>query len=142
MFKMKLADDETFVEGRSKENAKRLVQKASELGVDPRLVRATTGGYIAPKVLAGDVKSPSGHFSAVEENTNQDLPHPDSKENEQRKEQAKPKGESFDPADYGVGAVKRYLEGASEDERQRVLDAEREGKARKSLLLDNEREED
>lgn len=139
MFKMKLADDETFVEGRSKENAKRLLQKASELGVDPRLVRATTGGYIAPKALVGDDESPSGRFSAVEENTNSNLPHPDSQEDERRK--ASPKGQEFDPANYGVGAVRRYLENADEDERQRVLDAEQKGKARKSLLPDDEGKE-
>lgn len=143
-----MADDETFVEGRTRETAVRLISKAAELGVDPKRVKATTGGYVAPKSLvdgqptAGGTTSgaDTGHFSSVEEN-NTNLPHPDSKEDEKRKGEADEQNE-FDPAEHDVKDVKKYLEDVNEEERQRVLDAEREGKARKSLLLDNEREED
>lgn len=42
--------------------------------------------------------------------------------------------ETFDPADYTVDGVNEYLESADAAERQRVLDAEREGSARKGVL--------
>jgi len=41
---------------------------------------------------------------------------------------------AFDPAEHSVAEVNDYLEGASEDEQQRVLDAEAAGKARKGIL--------
>lgn len=125
-YKRIMADDETFVEGRTRETAKRLIDKAAELDVDPKRVKATTGGYIAPKSLVGDA----------------DLPRPDSKEGKKRKGEADEQINEFDPAEHDVKDVQKYLENVNEEERQRVLDAEREGKARKSLLLDNEREED
>lgn len=40
----------------------------------------------------------------------------------------------FDPAEHDVAAVQKHLETADDAERTRVLDAERGGKARKSLL--------
>lgn len=44
--------------------------------------------------------------------------------------------EPFDPADHTLPEVREYLQGASEDERERVLEAERNGKARKGILDD------
>lgn len=43
-------------------------------------------------------------------------------------------GEPFDPAEHTVDDVQAYLADADADERQRVLDAEQAGKARKSIL--------
>lgn len=40
----------------------------------------------------------------------------------------------FDPADHTVDEVKTYLDGADDDERDRVLVAEKDGKARTSLI--------
>lgn len=48
------------------------------------------------------------------------------------------KSEEFDPADHTVEEVKEYLEAADDDERERVLAAEAEGKGRKTLLPDEE----
>lgn len=45
-------------------------------------------------------------------------------------------GGFFDPADHSVPDVLAYLEGADDDERTRVLDAERAGKARVGVLGD------
>lgn len=42
--------------------------------------------------------------------------------------------ESFDPSDHTVAEVQEYLQDAGGDERERVLDLERAGKARKGLL--------
>lgn len=40
----------------------------------------------------------------------------------------------FDPSEHNAEAVQVYLQGVSADEATRVLDLERAGKARKSLL--------
>lgn len=48
---------------------------------------------------------------------------------------------AFSPEDHSVAEVQEYLDNADEEERQRVLDAETEGKARKTLLADNGRNE-
>ena len=44
----------------------------------------------------------------------------------------------FDPADHTVAEVQKHLERADDDERSRVLAAERAGKARAGVLGDNE----
>lgn len=43
-------------------------------------------------------------------------------------------GEGDDPADFTVDQVNAYLENAEEDEVERVLEAERDGEARKGIL--------
>lgn len=40
----------------------------------------------------------------------------------------------YDPAEHNVADVVAYLEGVDDDERDRVLDLERDGKARKGIL--------
>ncbi|MFL6138801.1 MAG: hypothetical protein ACJ74O_13510 [Frankiaceae bacterium] len=40
----------------------------------------------------------------------------------------------FDPARYSVAEVQAYLESASDEERQRVIAAERAGQKRKTIL--------
>lgn len=40
---------EAFVAGRSRENARALLDQAAERGEDPSVVRATVGGYIVPE---------------------------------------------------------------------------------------------
>lgn len=44
----------------------------------------------------------------------------------------------FNPADHTVSEVNKYLDRADDDERARVLAAERDGQARKGILGDNE----
>lgn len=133
-FKMKLAEDEVFLQGRSGKRAAELLDKAESLGVDPQLIRTTYNGYIVPSVVAGgkvDSKQADDQevFTAAEE-ADASLSHPDAQDTE------------FDPAEHSVSEVKAYLEDADEEERQRVLEAERHGKARKSLLPDDEGDED
>ncbi|NKV28219.1 hypothetical protein GS921_00285 [Rhodococcus hoagii] len=43
-------------------------------------------------------------------------------------------GDDFDPADFDVDEVNAYLDGADAAERERVLQAEADGKARKGIL--------
>jgi hypothetical protein len=59
-------------------------------------------------------------------------------EEEADKNAAEARAELFDPSEHTVAEVEEYLESADEDERERVLAAEAEGKARKSLLPDEE----
>lgn len=136
--KMDLKPGEVFVEGRSQAKARELLQNAKDAGVDSRLVRSASTGYIVPEEVRDGKKTPKQDnvLPTIAEETDTSLPHPDSPADEERKAQ------QFDPSDHGIGKVKAYLEGADEEERQRVLDAERNGKARKSLLPDDEREED
>jgi len=42
--------------------------------------------------------------------------------------------DALDPADFAVEQVVEYLELASEEERAKVIDAEKAGKARKGIL--------
>jgi len=42
--------------------------------------------------------------------------------------------EGDDPADFNVGPVNTYLESASDEEKERVLQAERDGKNRSSIV--------
>lgn len=48
----------------------------------------------------------------------------------------RPEPEPFNPADRTVGEVLAHLAEADDEERDRVLDLEREGKARKGVLGD------
>lgn len=133
-FKMKLAEDEAYLEGRSGKHAAELLQKAESLGIDPKLVRTTYNGYIVPKSLVEgkmSAKQAEGQeaFTAAEEKET-DQAHPDAPVNE------------FDPAEHGIHEVRAYLKDADDEERQRVLDAERNGKARKTLLPDDEGDEE
>jgi hypothetical protein len=43
-------------------------------------------------------------------------------------------GQAFDPSDHNIDDVQAYLANATDEERARVLEAERAGKARKTLL--------
>ena len=136
-YKQNLPDDEVFLKGRSASKAAQLLRKAEVQGIDPRLVRTTAGGYIVPKALLGDdadtkTADVQEVSNVINENTDEDLSHPDAPEEQDNE---------FDPADHGVNEVRAYLEDATEEERQRVLDAERNGKARKTLLPDYEGDE-
>ncbi|MBL1100141.1 hypothetical protein [Streptomyces coffeae] len=49
--------------------------------------------------------------------------------------------EAFDPGEHSVDDVLAYLDTADEDETARVLDAEKNGKARKTILARGEQEQ-
>lgn len=51
-------------------------------------------------------------------------------------------GKQYDPADYTVDEVQEYLDGADEEERERVLALERKGKNRKAFQQDAETEKE
>jgi hypothetical protein len=50
---------EAFVSGRSAAQARRLLDAAKDLDLDPRLVRTTDGGYIVPSEIVDHLEGPS-----------------------------------------------------------------------------------
>lgn len=106
--------DTTFVEGRSAEKARELLKKAEEAGLPTSSVRTTSTGYLVPTEIVDGVK-------VAEE--------PDRI------------SDDYDPAYHSVDEVEAYLASTNEVERERVLEAERNGKARKSLVGDTNEEQ-
>lgn len=132
--KFDMKDDEVFVKGRSQEKALGLLEAAKKAGVDTRRVKSTSQGFIVPKKVldAVEEESPGGGPKEQAEPADSDT------EADSGAEESK----EFDPNDHSVEKVKAYLEGADEGERERVITAEKEGKARKTLLTDDEGKED
>lgn len=126
---LKLEDGEAFVEGRSQSKARKLLKAAKDAKLDARVVRATSNGYIVPKSLVGDDKPTDS------ENDSSEIQ--DAGDGDQVEEQ-----KLFDPSEHDVKEVEAYLKDASEEEQKRVLAAEKEGKARKTLLPEVEGNED
>ena len=141
--KMKMSDEETFVRGRSQEAAEKLMEQAEAAGVSTKLIRTTTNGYIVPSVILDE---------AADETDQDDLHEQKREEQEDQNEKAAEAGadgdtqadadaektETFDPNKHSVKDVKAYLEGADEEERERVLTAEKEGQARPTLVESDE----
>ena len=119
--KTQLADDETFVEGRSREKAAELLALAEKAGLKGS-VRTTYNGYIVPSAI---LKSAEGKHAAAETSD------PAAGEGTAEENVAK----QFDVAEATVEEVQEYLAGADATERERVLAAEaaRE-KPRKGVL--------
>lgn len=110
-----MTDKTTFIEGRSAEKARELLDLAEKAGYEPGVVRTTSDGYLVPADLVtggNDEDNGSGRL-ALED--------------------------GGDPADFTLAEVQEYLGGdISEEERERVLQAERDGKARKGLVGESE----
>lgn len=122
-----LADGEEFVEGRSPEKARELLELAKAAGLEGQ-VKTTGFGYIVPSAIFKDSKSEE---STEEESTEEESTEGSTEENtETEGEDSK----EFDPADATVDEVKAYLDGADDAERERVLAAEEAGKGRKGIL--------
>ena len=136
-----LKDGEVFIEGRSQEKALELLGNAGNAGVDHRLVKTTTFGYVVPDYVRDGTQPPEPEPEPDPEPEPEPEPE-DPGDDEEGEGINMMSTNEFDPSDHGIGEVKAYLADADEEERQRVLDAERSGKARKSLLPDDEREED
>lgn len=123
--KVKLADDESYVEGRSSTKAKELLAKAKDAGLEGRVI-TTAFGYIVPTEILGEGKATSDtHANVLRDGT---------------VVVAEESAEEFDPSKASVTEVNEYLEGADKTERERVLAAERNGKARRGILADTEGE--
>lgn len=106
----KLADGESFVPTRSTALARELIEAAEAAGIDASRIVTTSHGYIVPSELLADEDD-----EADEADGDEDLV-------------------PFDPSKANVEEVKAYLEGADDDERERVLAAEATGKKRSGVL--------
>jgi hypothetical protein len=52
--KYQLDDGDAYIQGRSPEKSRELLEAAEAAGIDPALVRTTSDGYIVPKELGGE----------------------------------------------------------------------------------------
>lgn len=126
--KLHLAEDESFVFGRSRETAAKLIEAAAEQGLQSR-VRTTFKGYIVPTSILSSAlgvevaDAPSVTAAATQ------VPETETSGRPEESEEV----ELFDPSDHTVDEVEAYLATADDAERERVLAAEKAGKARKSL---------
>jgi len=118
-----LADTHVFVEGRSTDKAVELLAAAKKAGLPAGAVITTGHGYIVPKELVGDGEQVAEQV-AEQGNAQAEQPVPPSEETG---------AEAFDPSKHTVEEVEAYLATADEAERERVIAAEAEGKARKSI---------
>jgi hypothetical protein len=151
----KLAESETYVKGRRRETAVRLLEAAGKRGLE---VRTTSHGYIVPTELlpedhhdlelyvASDrpaVPTEPNTSTNVEEvhNAGQaataaaggDAATEDS-DPAAGEDNAEEKAEQFDPSKATIAEIEDYFDGADEAERARVLAAEAAGKNRKGVL--------
>lgn len=158
MFIPQLADNESYLPGRSTQKARELLEAAGEDRTAE--VRTAAHGYIVPTdILPEDHgyevytsadrpavptepgtstnvdevhnvgQAPSGTGSAVVEGAETAA---EVDETNAAKEGEEPARE-FDPSKATVDEVIEYLDGATEEERQRVLAAEADGKGRKTI---------
>jgi len=108
----------TFVEGRSPEQARALLAAAEGTEHEGQ-VYTTSFGYLVPD----DVAKAAESAESTEETDPED-------------EGGDPEGDGakeFDPTDATVAEVNEYLAGADDAERERVLEAERNGKNRSTI---------
>lgn len=140
----RLADDETYVDGRSSATAQELLKLADAAGLQGS-VKTTSHGYIVPtSILPEDFEGetlteesrPAVH---TEPGTDPDAanvynvgqaPEFDTFSAAEGSTPAK----EFDPSKAKVDEVLDYLNGADDTERERVLAAEEAGKGRSSVL--------
>lgn len=126
-------EGETFVAGRSATTARELVLKANAAGKTGS-VRTTSHGYIVPTdILDAEIPSEEDQAPADTDSDNEDVAG--------NKDEGENTGDGdglFDPADHKIEEVQAYLADADEAERDRVLAAERDGKARVTILNDGE----
>lgn len=120
------------IDGRSQATAQELLKLAEEAG-HKYDVATTSNGYIVRKDVA-EAFSPSGAKATEEKAEAQ------TEVDDLAKDAEKDNGSAdlFDPADHTVAEVNEYLANATEEERTRVLSAEKDGKARTSLVENEE----
>lgn len=135
-----LEEGEQFVEGRSQETARELLDLAEKAGLEGS-VRTTSFGYIVPSAIF-DTVTESSDDKDVDPNLLAELEAEKAAAAQAEAEKAaadaadeNPEGSEFDPTTATVDAIKEYLDGADDTERERVLAAEAaSAKPRKGVL--------
>lgn len=135
-----LADGESYVKGRSQATAAALIEAAGDRTAE---VRTTSHGYIVPSdILTGEegyevYTSEDRPAVPTEPNTSTNVDEVHNVGQAPASANAAAEGEEpatrFDPSKATVDEVLAYLEGADEEEVQRVLAAEADGKGRKTI---------
>lgn len=141
----KLADGESFVAGRSTKQARELIEAAEAAGIDVTRVVTVSHGYVVPSELleavaaeadTADVEDADADADADadEADTDADADADEADAEADESEEVEEDVNQFDPSEANVVEVKAYLDGADEDERERVLAAEATGKNRSGVL--------
>ena len=115
------------IDGRSQVTAQELLKLSEEAG-HKHDVATTSNGYIVRKDVAEAFSSSPA--KEAEEKAEEPV--------EEQVEEDNGSADLFDPADHTVAEVNEYLANATEEERTRVLSAEKDGKARASLVENEE----
>lgn len=146
MAKIHIPEGYVHVDGRSQVTAQELLKLAEEAG-HKYDVATTSNGYIVLKDVA-DAFSASPAKKAEDKAKAEAQAEADrlAQEAEEKmlasakkaEEDAQAEANLFDPADHTVTEVNAYLADATEEERVRVLSAEKDGKARASLVENEE----
>lgn len=119
----KLADGESFVPGRSTKQARELIEAAEAAGIDAARIITVSHGYVVPSELL-EVEADEADTDEV----------PADEADEADGEEGEEPADEFDPSEANVAEVKAYLDGADDNERERVLAAEANGKNRSGVL--------
>jgi len=130
-----LADGEAFVQGRSQDTAKALVQAAEDADLKGT-VKTTYDGYIAPVevVEAAGFGATASTESSTPENPADHSDKPPVKAEAKTEEQGDVA--LFDPTSATIAEVKEYLAGADDAERDRVIGAEKASAKPRTGVLD------
>ena len=133
-----LADGEAFVQGRSQDTAKALVQAAEDADLKGT-VKTTYDGYIAPVEVveaAGFGATASTESSTPENPADHSDKPPVKAEDKTEDTDAEDDVELFDPTSATIAEVKEYLAGADDAERDRVIGAEKASAKPRTGVLD------
>lgn len=129
-----IKEGQTYVDGRSEETARDLIQRADALGLTHE-VFTTNFGYIVPSVILEDAKDDDDAEDKSDGADDSDGGVDDETSDPAAGEEtAEEKAEEFDPTEATVDEVKEYLDHSDDTERERVLAAEAAGKKRKGIL--------
>lgn len=136
----KLPEGTVHVKGRGTAQAKALIERAEELGIDASEIVTTSVGYLVPEALVerteeGEAQAPTPDLEvdgSIDPSTVSGNQDPD--DQTQTPETPDENLAAYDPSEHNVDQVTEYLEGADDAERERVIAAEKDGKARKTIL--------
>lgn len=146
MAKIHIPEGYVHVDGRSQVTAQELLKLAEEAG-HKHDVATTSNGYIVLKDVAEAFgASPAkkaedkakAKAQAEADRLAQEAEEKMLASAKKAEEDAQAEANLFDPANHTVAEVNDYLADATEEERDRVLSAEKDGKARASLVENEE----
>ncbi|ALY10557.1 hypothetical protein FDH86_gp022 [Arthrobacter phage Tank] len=127
----KLPEGKVHVKGRGIAQAKALIERAEELGIDASEVVTTSVGYLVPEALVERTEKAEEETPTTNQDGDQDPDGQDQNPGDTPDEDL----DAYDPSKHTIAEVTEYLEGADDAERERVIAAEKESeKPRKGIL--------